>query len=84
MRNGVGALKKGALMKTLTRTCMTSAVALGLACLLTGCDREVSHTEKTTVKSDGTVQKKETTVKQAPDGTVTKEESEKTARPPNP
>ena len=69
-------------MKKLMNTGVLIAAALGLSCMLTGCDREVAHTEKTTVKSDGTVKTKETTVKQAPDGTVTKEEKEKQINPP--
>lgn len=69
-------------MKNLMNSCVLIIALTGLTCCLSGCDREVSHTEKTTVKEDGTVKHKETTVKQAPDGTVTKEESEKNIKPP--
>ena len=57
-------------------TAATSALALSF--LLVGCDREVSHTESSSTSSDGTVKTKEKTVKQAPDGTVTKTEESKT------
>ncbi len=55
----------------------TSGLALSL--LLVGCAREVSHTESSSVSSDGTVKSKEKTVTQAPDGTVTKTEESKTS-----
>ena len=55
--------------------------ALGLSFLTTGCEREVAHTEDTKVKSDGTVQTKEKTVTESPDGTVTKTETKKTDKP---
>ena len=71
-------------MKQIMHSCVMAIAVLGLCGLLTGCDREVSHTEKTKVKSDGTVENKETTVKQAPDGTVTKEESERKSTPATP
>ena len=55
--------------------------ALGLSLLTVGCGREVAHTEDTKVKSDGTVQTKEKTVTENPDGTVTKTETKKTDKP---
>ncbi len=55
--------------------------ALGLSFLAVGCDREVSHTEGTKVKNDGTVQTKEKTVTEHPDGTVTKTETKKSDKP---
>ena len=60
----------------------TSAVALSV--LLIGCAREVSHTESSSVSSDGTVKSKEKTVTQAPDGTITKTEESKTTAPNKP
>jgi hypothetical protein len=33
---------------------------------LAGCEREISHTEKTEIKDDGTVKSKERTVTQSP------------------
>jgi hypothetical protein len=64
--------------------CVATA-ALTLPLLLVGCDREVSHTESSSVSSDGTVESKEKTVTQSPDGTVTKtEESKKTTPPEKP
>jgi hypothetical protein len=59
---------------------VTSSLALSL--LLVGCEREISHTESSSVSSDGTVKTKEKTVTQSPDGTVTKtEETKKTEKP---
>ena len=56
---------------------------LALSSLMMGCERTISRTEKTEVRSDGTVKSKETTVTEKPDGTVTKkEETKKTS--PNP
>ena len=56
--------------------------ALALSFLVVGCDRQVSHTESSTVNSDGTVKTKEQTVTKAPDGTVTKTEETKKTTPP--
>ena len=62
-----------------------AASALALSLPLVGCDRQVSHTESSTVSSDGAVKSKEKTVTQSPDGTVTKtEESKKTTPPEKP
>jgi type 1 fimbria pilin len=56
---------------------------VAMSSLLVGCDRTVSRTVETTVRSDGTAKSKETTVKENSDGTVTKtEETKKTS--PNP
>ena len=52
--------------------------ALALSFLVVGCDRQVSHTESTTVSDDGTVKSKEKTVTESKDGTVTKTEESKT------
>jgi hypothetical protein len=61
----------------------TSALALSLP--LVGCDRQVSHTESSSISRDGTVKSQEKTVTQSPDGTVTKtEESKKTTPPEKP
>jgi len=64
-------------MKTHTAiTCIaTACLALTLLC---GCAREVSHSETSSVNSDGTVKSKEKTVTQSSDGTVTKTEESKT------
>jgi hypothetical protein len=59
----------------------TSALALSF---LLGCSREVSHTESSSVSSDGTVKSKEKTVTQASDGTVTKTEQSKSTAPSKP
>jgi hypothetical protein len=55
--------------------------ALGLSFLTVGCERTVSQTEETKVKSDGTVESKEKKVTENPDGTVTKTETKKTEKP---
>ena len=55
--------------------------AFGLSCLMVGCEREVAHTESTKVSSDGTVKTKETSVKENPDGTLTKTEKKTTDKP---
>ena len=59
---------------------VASAAVLSVATI--GCDRTISHDEKTTVNSDGTVKSKETTVTEHPDGSVSKtEEKRKTTNP---
>ena len=55
--------------------------ALGLSFLTTGCDRTISRTEETKVKSDGTVESKEKTVTVSPDGTTNKTEIKRTEKP---
>ena len=57
--------------------------ALALSVLLVGCDREVSHTDSSTVKSDGTVKADEKTVTKSADGTVTKTEESKSTTSTN-
>ena len=57
--------------------------ALALSFLLVGCDREVSHTDSSTVKSDGTVKADEKTVTKSSDGTVTKTEESKSTTSTN-
>ena len=66
----------------ITVICLATS-ALALSFLLVGCDREVSRTESSSVSRDGTVKSKETTIKQAPDGTVTKTEETKKTIPPD-
>jgi ribose 5-phosphate isomerase len=61
---------------------MTSALAL--AVMLVGCDRTVSHEEKSTVKSDGTVKTQEKTVTEKSDGSVIKTEETKKTEPVKP
>jgi hypothetical protein len=72
-------------MKNCMAVICTAASALALSFLLVGCDRQVSHTESSSVSSDGTVKSKEKSVTQSSDGTVTKtEESKKTTPPEKP
>ena len=71
-------------MKTCKITLLAVTSAFALSLLTTGCDRTVSHTESEKVKSDGTVESKEKTVTESPDGTVKKEEEKKTTPPQNP
>ncbi|MCX5659465.1 MAG: hypothetical protein NTW19_07045 [Planctomycetota bacterium] len=64
----------------------TLALALSIASLtllgsLGGCEREISRTSETRVNNSGAVKQKETVVRQAPDGTVTKEKTERSTNP---
>ena len=54
---------------------------LGLSFLTAGCERTVSQTEESKVKSDGTVKSKEQTVTEAPDGSLKKTETKTTSEP---
>ena len=54
---------------------------LGVSFLTVGCDRTISQTESTKVKSDGTVESKEKTVTEGSDGTITKTEKKTTEKP---
>jgi hypothetical protein len=55
--------------------------ALALSVLTVGCERTISQTESTKVKSDGTVESKEKTVTEGSDGTITKTEKKTTEKP---
>jgi hypothetical protein len=63
---------------------LAAVAVLGISFLFAGCGREVSRTEDTKVKDDGTVKSKEKTVTENPDGTVTKKETKKTTEPQKP
>ena len=64
------------------RRLLTLAPIAGMTLsLLTGCEREVSRTDETKVKNDGTVETKEKKVTENPDGTVTKTEKKTTEKP---
>ena len=69
-------------MKTCKIALWVATSALALTFLTTGCDRTVSRTESEKVKSDGTVEKKEKSVTESPDGTVTRTEEKKKTTPP--
>ena len=71
-------------MKTRNNALLAVMSALALAFVSAGCERTVSKTESEKVKSDGTVESKEKTVTQSPDGTVTKTEEQKKSTPPPP
>lgn len=73
---------KEMIMNRLAVICMVT-VALTLPLVLVGCGREVSHTESSSVSSDGTVKAKEKTVTQSQDGTVTKTEESNTTTSTN-
>ena len=61
---------------------LVATAALAASFLMVGCDRQISRSKSTSVSSDGTVNTKEKTVTQSPDGTVTKtEQSKKTTTP---
>ena len=71
-------------MKTHKNALLALTSALALTFVTAGCERTVSKTESEKVKSDGTVESKEKTVTQSPDGTVTKTEEQKKSSPPPP
>jgi hypothetical protein len=60
---------------------MGAMSALTLSFLTVGCSHTVSHTERTRVSSTGSVKSTEETVRQNPDGTVTKTETKRTSNP---
>src|SRR5580765_5464783 len=60
---------------------LAAAALLGVSFLKAGCDKTVSQTEETKVKSDGSVQTKEKTVTESPDGSLNKTETKKTTEP---
>lgn len=68
-------------MKSCRMALWTATSALAFSLLTVGCERTVSKTESEKVKSDGTVEKKEKTVTESPDGTTTKKEEKKTTQP---
>jgi hypothetical protein len=59
---------------------MASICALA-SFLTAGCSHTVSHTETTHVSSTGQVKSTETTVRENPDGTLSKSETKKTSNP---
>jgi hypothetical protein len=61
--------------------CAIVAAALAGGPFLAGCEKEVSKTETTKVKDDGTVIKRESKTTEGSDGTVTKTETKKVDRP---
>jgi hypothetical protein len=52
------------------------------AAFVVGCDKEVSHEEKTVQNPDGTSKHEESTVKEKPDGTVVKTQEKKVDNTP--
>lgn len=66
------------------KTSLLITLARGTGLAFSGCDRTVSKTESTTVKSDGSVKSKETTVTPKPDGTTVKTEETKKTTPAKP
>ena len=54
---------------------------VAVSSLLVGCDRTISKTEETKVRSDGSTKSKETTVTEKSDGTVEKKEETKRTSP---
>lgn len=71
-------------MKNSKIVVVAAMLVLALSFLLVGCDRTLSQSQSSTVRSDGTIKTKEKTVTQAPDGTVTKTEENKTTAPAKP
>ncbi|HLH52817.1 MAG TPA: hypothetical protein VKY92_04300 [Verrucomicrobiae bacterium] len=68
-------------MKNRKLIIFSASSACAISLLVAGCAREISHTETSKVKNDGTVNTKEKTVTQSSDGTITKTEQSKTTRP---
>jgi hypothetical protein len=62
---------------------LCAAIAAPTSAFLIGCDREIAHEEHVKQNADGTSTKKETTVKEKPDGTVVKETDKKVDNVPN-
>lgn len=62
-------------------TLLATMSALALSFLTVGCEREISRTESEKVRNDGSVEKKEKTVTEQPDGTIKKEEKKSTTPP---
>ena len=60
---------------------LATMMVLGLSFLTAGCDRTVSQTEEKKVKSDGSVETKDKTVTESPDGSTTKTESKSKTDP---
>ena len=71
-------------MKSWILSLLLSCGLVGVPIAVCGCDRELSHSETTAQKSDGTVKHEETTVKEKPDGTVVKEQEKSVNKPANP
>ena len=70
-------------MKTrLIVSLLSAALIAPAAGLISGCDREVAHEEKTVRNADGTGKHEETTVKEKSDGTVVKESEKKVDNTP--
>jgi hypothetical protein len=67
-------------MKSLTSLILMAGL-LGGVPVLTGCEREVAHEEKVVETPGGGLKKTETTVKENPDGTMTKETETKKVNP---
>ncbi len=63
---------------------LTLVLAIALPAFITGCDRTISHSEKTSTSTDGSVKSKETTVTEKSDGTVIKKEETKKETPVRP
>ena len=68
-------------MKTSRIALFAATSALALSFLTTGCDRTISHTESEKVRRDGSVERKEKTVTESPDGTIKREEKKSVDKP---
>ena len=67
-------------MKSITSMILLTALVGGVP-VLTGCEKEVAHTEKTTTTPGGGVKKESTTITENPDGTLKKETETKKVSP---
>jgi len=68
-------------MRHLSRTLLTVTTLAGLAVFASGCEREVTHSEKTEIKDDGTIKSKEKTVSEGPGNRTTVTEESSTKKP---
>jgi hypothetical protein len=68
-------------MKTRNLTLLTATSAFALALLTTGCQNTLYKSETQKVKSNGTVETKQRTITENPDGTITRTDEKKTTNP---
>jgi len=68
-------------MKTCKVTLLAATSAFALSFLTTGCQHTLYKSETQKVRSNGTVETKEKTIKENPDGTLTRTEEKRTTSP---
>lgn len=68
-------------MRACKVTLLAVMSAFAVSLLTTGCAHTVSQTETTKVRSNGTVERRERTITESPDGTVTRTEEKRITNP---